>query len=480
MKKRLISLFMCIIMLLSAFMFSACSDDLGDGDEETEDEIPVITIYGIKEPGTTDEGILAVEKALSDIAFRKHKVKIDLLLFEEKEYASIVFNKAQTAMNAYNSELKKTNGYDELINTDVDYTIYNEDKKEDNDIKISSSIPQELANARMDIFLVYNPKADSEVLNEESEYYSPGLANGGMFNILYEQKALLGLDTYLKDGNYAALRNNAYSEALSAVNRVTYATLLKEEANQKKDTFGIPNNIVYGGYEFMVFDGAYVDQLWPKDMNKDILVKLDGTMDSQALQGFIKELNKAKIDGKIPADVEIKKVFETYEEFNTYVREGGKFCIATVKGDLSVKTLCSQSGEFEVYERSVQSIEETALYESMFCISPSAKDRVGKGMSDARVKNAIDVLILLNTDTEFRNIFQYGIRDTHYTMGRDGIVYVGGTKKNSYIMDPLYCGNMFIIHPSDRMSTEMQKLAENKWRLGKEQVDAVLKKYKGQ
>ncbi len=466
-------------MLLSCFTLGACSS-LGSATvEPTTDEYPVVSIFGIKEKGTTDTAIENVEAALSEISIRKYGVKVNLVLLEEEEYAPVLFSKVATEMGKYNTLVRDKIATDEtdkrvLALKDVDYTGYKNFKTTE-----GINIPSEVTNSNLDIFLVYTPKADSPVLDPDSESYNPVLRNGGMFNILYEQRALFGLTNSLTN-DFAQLKSSAYPEALKAVTRETYESLIDTNPNKnaKEDVYGIPNNIVYGGYEFIMFDNEYVSKVWSENRDKADLYALKDGKDSDALTALVKELNACKANGEIAEDVEVKKVFSSYQEFNDYVSNGGKFCVGLITGDISVKDLCAQSGRYEIYTRTVTAVSGVDLYESMFCISPSTRDSGGRNnFSDVRLNYALQVLTLLNTDKDFRNIFQYGVRDTHYSLGRDGVVHITGTAKERYIMDPLYCGNNFIIYPSDRMDEVTLELAKNNWTLGKKQVKEVLDLY---
>ena len=113
MKKRLLSLVLCVAMLFSACVLSACSEERGltnsTGTIVTDSNNAPMTIYiyGIKEEGTTEAGIRLVEEELNKISIKKYNTTVDLLLFEEKEYASIVFAKTQEAMSTYNQKKKK-------------------------------------------------------------------------------------------------------------------------------------------------------------------------------------------------------------------------------------------------------------------------------------------------------------------------------------------------------------------------------------
>ena len=80
MKKRLISLFLCVLMIVSSFVMASCGNDegalarkaAGGRDYEfttTSNNDPItICIYSIKGKNTTNEAIELVEKELSRIA----------------------------------------------------------------------------------------------------------------------------------------------------------------------------------------------------------------------------------------------------------------------------------------------------------------------------------------------------------------------------------------------------------------------------
>ena len=63
-----------------------------------------------------------------------------------------------------------------------------------------------------------------------------------------------------------------------------------------------------------------------------------------------------------------------------------------------------------------------------------------------------------------------------YQIGHDGnVTLTGGTEAEArYIMDPKWCGNMFLLIPSDNMSKEMQAMAANEWKLARQQVKDIL------
>ena len=86
MKKRLLCLVLGLLMLLP-MVLTGCSDD--DADMVYED-IRTLTLYTIKEEGTTDEAIAVVEAAINDITESKFNTHIELRCYLADEYYSVI------------------------------------------------------------------------------------------------------------------------------------------------------------------------------------------------------------------------------------------------------------------------------------------------------------------------------------------------------------------------------------------------------
>ncbi len=460
MKKRLLSLALCVIMLFSACVLSACSEERGltnmNGNIVTDSNNPEMTIYiyGIKGEGTTEAGIRLVEEELNKISIKKYNTTVDLLLFDEEEYASIIFAKTQEAMSTYNASIKE----DETLSTEVKDLLV--DVRFPETVKVADMMPSDVVNATLDIFLAYTPEADSLTRDPKSQYYSPDLATKGMFDILYEQRALAPLASSIKSGTYASLKNNAYTEALKGVERATYKTM--DSLTKVMDTYAIPNNYIYGEYQFVLFNTHYVSQFTEQQdksqlLTDDALVTLAGEIQKELDAGTLLDPNGN------PADINVTATYSSYEEFERAIDEKD-VAICYINGDRAVKELCEQTGKFEVYQRSVGSVTTKDLCESMYCVSQSTKD----------VKRCLDILRLINEDEIFRNTLLYGVKGTHYTQERTGEVVLANPLNKGYKMDIKYTGNMFLCYPCNSMNETMRLMAKDEWLHAKLQVKEVL------
>lgn len=530
MKRRILSLAICAVMLFSAFTMAACSgggsEDLlkvvygNDGNTSLNKTPMTITIYTITDGSTTDEAIKDVEAALSEISEKKYNTKIDLLLLPEETYASVVFNKLDASISAYRQWV----GINEPPMTTEDKKLNKnpELKQTWPEMNMASKVPADVQNANIDIFLVYNPQEDSPTLDPESEYYNPVLENNGMFEVLYKCRALAELDADKKitNGTFSALKSIAPSRAIDFVTRRNYMGVIKEEklSDSNKQIFGVPNNYVYGSYDFVMFnvtkdaDGnpIGINKLHNVD-DKSYLVKdasleqaiaeLEGMIAvrlKQALQlkgiaekenpnwpeddklAWQEEYNATKSDvcQEILGVRNIVKEFESYEE---YLESGDDtFAIGMISGEYSLKQLFEENGVLDVYVKGTNYVTDENATESMFCVNPGClmyMNEDGNEIVDkTRITRALEVLMLINNDAEFRNILQYGVKDKHYTKLLDNTISVTGTAEDRYLMFPQWTGNMYILEAADTMSKAMQLMAEDEWRLAKIQANETLKK----
>ena len=74
----------------------------------------------------------------------------------------------------------------------------------------------------------------------------------------------------------------------------------------------------------------------------------------------------------------------------------------------------------------------------------------------------------LMTNTEFRNAFQYGQRDVNYTIDKNDFVTI--SNENTYIMDPIHTGNVFLLYQNNKMTEDELKFSADNWKMAKEQM----------
>lgn len=475
MKKRLLSLLMCAVLLLTGMMAASCGDDQENIiDDEVTGEIKdlpgrphmTICIYSIKGEGTTEEAILEVEEALTAIALRRYNTSIDLILIDEDEYAEQMFAKVKSGVQTYNALLLKNDmkmtqeEREKILSSNVDY--YDKDKKSYG-VKVSTNLDPEVLNGELDIFLVMNPKAGSAVLDpDNTTYYNEALTKYSMFEILCREDALAPLSTML-NGTFAPIKSEIYTQALE------YVTRRYSSANGQ--IYGIPNTYVYGSYEFVVFNEKYVNALYGDSDFSDFATN------PVQLAELIKELTEKQ--GTTDANgftfdyTNVEKTFNNTDEVAAAFQQND-FVIGYINGPKSVETIIEDEHKnaLDVVAKVTNNVTDYNNFcDSMFCVGKPALYN-----NSERLTRCMEILQLMQTNKEFRNIFQYGVEGTHYTQfGGDEITPIQGDKlETQYYMNPEYTGNMFLLYPSTAWDKEDLAMAENGWALAKEQVYSLL------
>lgn len=502
MKKRLLSLIMCVLMIASAFVMSSCAEEdkvdvlTGDIDDTktVSNQTPMtISIYSIKEKGTTDEAIELVEKALSKIAIRRYNTTIDLILIEEEEYASQMFAKVRMAVNSYNTKrlndktLDKTQ-QDAIMKSNVDYQYTNEgNAKFDYYVKQSTNLPSEVLTGDLDIFLVYEPEAGIESLYRSD---APATAKKySMFDILYNEQALAPLKTYLNN-EYSEVKSVLYAHALEYVTRPGYKTSTQQEGQtMADDIFGIPNNYIYGNYEYVIFDTGYVNKIFDGENKQPYATSYEEEFKGKdnptgKFAELVKELTEKQGTPGFEYD-QVIKYFPDQQAYENYIASDETFAIGIVTGDKALEQLFEQHERLDVYVSkkntvsygsSVVAEDKDAYCDSMFCIGTPAMIDNG-----SRAKRCLQIMDLLSNNKEFRNIFQYGVEGTHYTKYSEEVIPLESPRLESkYYVDMRYTGNMFILYTSSDMDESLKLMSRNNWQLAKDQnVELVPKQQAG-
>ena len=119
-----------------------------------------------------------------------------------------------------------------------------------------------------------------------------------------------------------------------------------------------------------------------------------------------------------------------------------KAAVKVVKGTWEQKAAYEAAG-YEVLVVQYPELTDAEIYKSMF----------GIGAYSVSESRAAEILTYLNTDTEVRNLLQYGVEDVNYTLENvtangKNYVYAKATKDNLYLMDVVKTGNTFLAYPN--------------------------------
>ncbi|MCI8387399.1 MAG: hypothetical protein HFE63_02895 [Clostridiales bacterium] len=453
MKRRLISMALCLFMVFTAVATASCGkdDDLSTVGEDQIANAMTLNIYGIKGAGTTDEAIAAVEEAMSKITESQFNTAIKLMLYTESEYDRVLEKKMDEIQErldiaAAEAEAKKAaekearkNGVTTAVE---DTTTAEESETGDetiiNEYGLVETFYPEIEENQLDIFLM-------------TDY--------DMFMKYSEKNVLSALDESLSSSS-KILKSYINPNILSAgkIGKTTYAIL---------------NNQPIGEYTFMLLNKSLMDKYYYDadnfaTFNDAVDFILEVAANDRAYTPFMGDIspvgvNYFTVDGsrtvvgnmlapsaKYGDNGQPKALFSVrnwtnymtavkrLEENNcigsTEIKAGDRFGVGIIKGTYADVA----AFEDDYYINVLQNPQATYdnIYNGMFAVSTYTKS----------LSRSMEIITYLNTRSDLRNLFAYGIEDIHYELDKEGVVH---KLSNDYNMKLEYTGNEFIAYPPE-------------------------------
>ena len=498
MSKRLTSLVLCVLMLLSVFL-TACQKE--DATEETVTSAMTLTMLVITEEQVyyTDEEYAAlsanektradevkaqydaVEAAINRITKAKYKTQLDIFYYTEEQYEEILEEKLANIAVIAEEKATATKQYQRF------QRIEKQNKNED-----AVLVYQKFAAEYPDYAKYITPPAALQEESEENEG-NPGedkypevdpnqvdilfVGSYDMYMDYIERGWLKKLDDTLKTGTAKKLTTYVYPAFLSA-------------AKTEKGYYAIPNNTIVGEYTTLLVNKAMCDKY--SDINQisclnDVLplIKDVATYETgidavwaDSYRGFTNVHfwsvdyaknqggdNEFTIDpdkfsvigatynaeysayssspsyfafGSILNDTTFRDQLVALKtiEYNNYYGESGSqndFAVGIIKG--SGKDIEAYRDEYYAVTLEYPVATEQDLFGSMFAVSEYTTD----------LARSMEIITLLNTDSNFRNLLQYGIEEVNYEV--NGEDCAERLPNNLYNMDIYKTGNIFVAYP---------------------------------
>ena len=464
MKRRLISIALCLAMLCTAIMTASCGkeDDMSDVGEDKVASAMTITIWGIKEKGTTDEAIAEVEAAMSRITEAQFNTAVKLMLYTETEYDKMLEKKMDEIqerldLEAAEAEAKKAAEKEARKNGET--TTAAETSAEDSTEEIAdetvldeyglpTTLYPEVEDNQLDIFLMTDYK---------------------MFQKYAEKKVLSALDEQLSSSS--KLLKSYINPSLLAAGKIG------------KTTYAILNNQMVGEYTFMILNKKMMDKYYydPDDFTSlndakefievvganESVTPYAGIREPVGINYFTSDGSKTVVgnmlspsavageDGSPRSLFSVRnwttyiKLMKEIEENNWLGSETPKptdnFAVGIIRGEWADV----EGFEENYYVKVLQNPQGTTenMYNGMFAVSTYTKN----------VARSMEIITYLNTRSDLRNLFAYGIEGVHYELDKDGVV-----KKLSddYNMKLEYTGNTFIAYPPEGTSADVWEVAK--------------------
>lgn len=314
----------------------------------------------------------------------------------------------------------------------------------------------------------------------------------GLPTTLYPEVEDNQLDIFLMT-DYKMFQKYAEKGVLSALDEQLSSSskLLKSYINPSlmaagkvgKTTYAIINNQQIGEYTFMVLNKNMMDKYYydPDDFTSlndaKEFIEVVGANESVTPYAGIREpigINYFTADGSKsvvgnmvsptavagegggPGSLFSSRMWTTYiklmkeiESNNWLGSETPKatdnFAVGIVQGEWADV----DGFEDNYYVKVLQNPQGTTenMYNGMFAVSTYTKN----------VARSMEILTYLNTRSDLRNLFGYGVEGVHYELDKDGVV-----KKlsNDYNMKLEYTGNTFIAYPPEGTSADVWEIAK--------------------
>lgn len=456
MMKKLSCLILCIFMVLSSVLLCACpaaQNTPKDGEEEetatsTSRNPMTLTLWIPTDEDTTSAAISQVEAAMNKITQAKFNTAI--------EFHAISSDKYEDAVNARMSEIDE---------------IQTRTKEEERAKKEAER------EARKKGQTIATTAATTEVTTEVSEDVS---------SVIYPAVTSTQMDIFLVRGydNFKYYTDEALLSSLDdelngsakLMKSYIYPTFL-EMATAFDSTYAVPNSHPLGEYTYLLInrelcDSYYYDPesfdsflacedfIYDVAQNSDVTPVL-GSIETSGIhywgnngdysvlatiipdaQAFAARLNVRNIfglKGYVEHTIAMKKMEEAgvvgsdpnEKEFGVGVITGTAEDIAEYEEDYYVN----------VIRRPRATTED--VFEAMFAVSTYSKD----------VKRSMEIINLINTDSAFRTLLQYGVEGVHWEIDEESPEndpYIN-ILSDDYKMNLVETGNVFITYPGEGM-----------------------------
>lgn len=478
MKKRLISLLLCLVMVLTLGL-TACS-------EKTEDDI---------------QGEIATEAS-------KNNISLKMWVVTDAKVSTTIENEVEEALSAITKSKFSADLYVEFLTEDEYYnrvsaaiTAIGKDKpdlgkvesKDESQLTFSEKYPTVTAN-QVDILYVGDlTDAEGKLLLSGEKMYHDMIADGW----------LAALDAEIT-GNGASKK---IQECVSPV--------LLNAVKENGKTYAIPNNNPIGEYTYMLLnkklvdrysingyvangsiDGFYNDHVYQYlDMviaNEQAVLPIDATyeeclgllahywsIDAEgtslenvfsvfgSLLGEADSVSRGETVFGAESLFENEKFVSTFLKLNSYRFAGQMRDSAPADAEYTAEAIKFQKGNIDdvtVTDGIAYYEDEGELYYAIPVKYPTATtedvygNMFGVCAYSKHVSRATQVITYLNSNSEFRNILQYGVRDVHYIYNKDTQTVTNLSNKNGekYLMDLYATGNVFNAYPEVWESAKKQ------------------------
>ncbi len=477
MKKRLLCLALCALMIMSTLVFSGCTSSNGDSEAEVIDDASrtttTLNMYVMTEDKTDPEQAKAVEAAFNKITKSRFKTQVNITFLTEAEYYEaleqafinkeeevVMAKEADKALRRYIKEHKAEYGNDgarekfyeehpeylKFAETTTDpteettpeETVYNEDTG-----LLELKYPEADPNV-IDIFFIGGYERYQEYIEKEWVARIDDELTAGSKK-LKDYVSGVFMDSIKIDGATYAVPNNR------TIGEYTYMLVNKELLAKYYYDVSALNSLV-DCEEFLADIARFEPDVVPIHGTPDLYNVLYWDIDPETLEintdNFSIIGTTYSTTASFGTQVQFTSLFASkkafrdqllsnklYEElgyFKSEVADDATCAIKIVSGGAELEKAYADTYHMVMLESPHATTED--LFESMFAVGGYSNE----------VSRSMEIITYINTNKELRNILQYGVENVNYTLDDNGQVTY--TDNNKYWMDITKTGNSFIAY----------------------------------
>jgi len=512
MNKKLIALALCILTLLTLCLTS-CDDGSGEDVENSKVTLTMLVVsenqvyytdaelskMSAEEKARVEEikaQYDAVTEQLNKVTKAKYNTALEVYYYTEAQYYEALETKMMNTEEKVDQQATATKAYKALA-------------REQKKLGVTDEVElYHLFEERYPELLKYIavPAALVEKSDEED------LAEDAYPEVDVDQVDILFVGSYDKyieyiDAGWLSKLNDQLNSTAKKLTSYVYPAFL-DAVKVNKNYYAIPNNTVIGEYTSLLVNKAMCDKYsdptqitslataldlietvakYEKDYDPVWADSYDGltnvhywsvdyteeTVNGRIVREFSVDPTKFSVLGAMyrpnftsmtsdplmfsfgnlmndEAYIEQLLALKTIE-FNGYRGEKGSekdFAVGVIKG--SGEEIARYEDEYYNIILEYPVATENDLFGSMFAVSSYTSN----------LTRAMEIVTHLNTDADFRNLFQYGIKGTNYELDENDCAT--RTEENLYKMDIYKTGNIFVAYPDADVGMTYQTLENAK------------------
>ncbi|MBQ8175204.1 MAG: hypothetical protein IJ009_07380 [Clostridia bacterium] len=435
MKKKLLCLLLCAVMLVSVLAGCAGETDPTASADSSRKTV-TLTMWVICEETVSLETEAQIEEAFNTITEADYTTHVDLVFCTEDEYEIKLeqkFNhiesnpgKSKPSQNPYITITNKTYRDDEGM-TRLEYPDVWEYQmdivlvtgREMLDGYISKGRVQDLTSSLNTTNKIIKKYVNNALLNNAA-------INGKWYGI--PNNNIIGNYTFMLVNKEMALKYEYEPEQFTSFGFGTAAAELIEKIAQNEDTTQIAPMYGMADYPLVKYWSTYGS-------------------DSASVLATMYANSTVQIGNAISAvNIFSDANYQSFMREMFYCKENGYFVdaeqpqdtfgVAVLEGDYSFYETYGE--DYYVVPLTYPRLEDENVFGSMFAVSSYT----------ANLDRSMEIIRALTCETELRNILQYGIEGTHYEIRDDGTLK---RLNSNYMMNINYTGNTFKAYPEEGM-----------------------------